>query len=338
MNPITELNDQRPLLELDYAVIGAGIAGLTAASELKRLGYSLAVFEKARGTGGRLSSKRVAYDNGQAMAFDLGCVSITGKSDAFIRQLQHWQQKGVIEPWWINNDNQTHYVAVSRNSGLTRYLSSGIESLFSTRVSSVKRINNVWHLYTEVGIKETLLATAKNVIIATPPAQAYDLLPPDSAFRQELAEVKVGAQWVMALEIDNDVSNLPAILYPNSDILFSISQENKKPGRKGESTVLQIQAQESWTSRHLEAPHESVSSALISALEDQLRSPLNIINAYVHRWLYSRIVKGISTPAGYLWDGHGLGLIGDYFNTEYDGVESSWLSGVQLIENIAAKK
>ena len=32
---------------LDFAIIGAGIAGLTLANKLKNLGFSLAVFEKS---------------------------------------------------------------------------------------------------------------------------------------------------------------------------------------------------------------------------------------------------------------------------------------------------
>ena len=52
----------------DVAVIGAGIAGLTAARHLHQAGYRILVLEKSRGLGGRLATRRV---DGQPI--DHGC-------------------------------------------------------------------------------------------------------------------------------------------------------------------------------------------------------------------------------------------------------------------------
>ncbi|HCP22242.1 MAG TPA: FAD-dependent oxidoreductase, partial [Marinobacter hydrocarbonoclasticus] len=54
------------------AVIGSGLAGLTAAILLGDSGHNVRVFEKSRGPGGRLASKRVA--NGSA---DIGAQYFT---------------------------------------------------------------------------------------------------------------------------------------------------------------------------------------------------------------------------------------------------------------------
>jgi len=40
------------------AIIGAGVAGLTALQALKQQDCSVTVFDKSRGSGGRLSSKK----------------------------------------------------------------------------------------------------------------------------------------------------------------------------------------------------------------------------------------------------------------------------------------
>jgi renalase len=328
---------------LDFAVIGAGIAGLTVANEVSSGGHRVAVFEKARGTGGRLSSKRVAGDNGEFMAFDLGCVSITGESEAFSKQLEDWHEKGVVEPWCLDYQDSTHYVAVSRNSSLTRYLSKELECHFSIRVSSIQRINDIWHLFTieDEHEGEKLLAMAKNVIIAAPPPQAFDLLPSDSRLKVELEKVKVGAQWVMGLEVNNALSGSHPLQYPQSDIIYSISQESRKPGRRDSEShnendsgpiILQVQASSNWTSNHLDSTKEQVIAALSVELEHCIQQPLKVIASYAHRWLYSCVSQGLETREGYLWDESGLGVVGDYLNNDFYGVESAWLSGKQLAD------
>jgi Predicted NAD/FAD-dependent oxidoreductase len=43
----------------DVAVIGAGMAGLICADQLRLAGYSVVVVEKSRGVGGRVATRRV---------------------------------------------------------------------------------------------------------------------------------------------------------------------------------------------------------------------------------------------------------------------------------------
>jgi predicted NAD/FAD-dependent oxidoreductase len=75
-----------------------------------------------------------------------------------------------------------------------------------------------------------------------------------------------------------------------------------------------------------------VIEALSAELEHCIQQPLEVINAYVHRWLYSCVAQGLETREGYLWDEAGLGLIGDYLGNGDYGVESAWLSGKQLAD------
>jgi renalase len=52
---------------LKVAVIGAGLAGLTCARDLRRAGFFVEVFEQERVIGGRLSTARVGMES-----FDYG--------------------------------------------------------------------------------------------------------------------------------------------------------------------------------------------------------------------------------------------------------------------------
>lgn len=362
MNKLSEIDTNTLKSDhlLDFVVIGAGIAGLTAASKLNDLGFVVSVFEKARGTGGRMSSKRVAKHNDEFTAFDLGCVSLTAQNDDFSDQLKSWHLSGVTAPWWTDNQGRDHYVAVPRNSALTRHLSKNLECHFSTRVIAVDQIGGIWHIYREDQSENEsrgarkLLARAKNVIIATPPAQARDLLPLNSPFKDLLDKVEVSPQWVMAVEVNKALSGLQAIQYPQSDIVFSISHENNKPGRDvsnsandNKSIILQVQATASWTNKHLSLSPEDVSNTLIEELEGHFGHALNTVTRYAHRWLYSCVTQGLQTKEGFLMGKNGLGLIGDYINSDRqndedggmknksEGVESAWLSGKKLAEWIA---
>ena len=62
------------------AVIGAGIAGLACARELARADARVTVFERSRGLGGRLGTRRQGN-----LAFDHGAQYITSRSHSFVK-------------------------------------------------------------------------------------------------------------------------------------------------------------------------------------------------------------------------------------------------------------
>ena len=69
------------------AIIGAGLAGLTALQSLRAQGHSVTVFDKSRGSGGRMATKKL----GDA-SWDMGAQFMRAQSEAFTRQLQQWQK------------------------------------------------------------------------------------------------------------------------------------------------------------------------------------------------------------------------------------------------------
>lgn len=60
----------------DVLIIGAGLAGLSAANELKRAGHNVLIIDKGRGIGGRLAGRRI----GDA-SFDHGAQFFTARED-----------------------------------------------------------------------------------------------------------------------------------------------------------------------------------------------------------------------------------------------------------------
>lgn len=328
----------------DFIIVGAGISGLAFAKQINELGYSLAVFEKARGTGGRLSSKRKVYGDNLEMAFDLGCSSIAAKSSDFARQLEDWHLKGVISPWWQDQYGTTHYVPTPRNSALTRHLSKDLDCHFSTKVTKIMRCDGIWQVFYEASDGKIEMAKARHIILAMPSPQAHDLLPESSSFRKILTSSSIFPQWVMGIKVSMASEPQVGIEYPQSSIIHSISYESSKPHRTvdPEGQVLQIQATSNWSLNNVDEHPDDIALQLTSELKRVINSKFVVESQHVHRWLYSGVAENINTEAsakGYLWDGNnGLGIIGDYLTDSLYGVESAWLSASHLADLLVSSQ
>lgn len=81
------------------AIIGAGMAGITAARTLVQAGHKVTVFEKSKGTGGRMSTRRSEFGN-----FDHGAQYFTVR-DARFRTMMQWalgNAPEIARPWAAN--------------------------------------------------------------------------------------------------------------------------------------------------------------------------------------------------------------------------------------------
>ena len=77
----------------NIAIIGAGMAGLTLARRLQTFAR-VTLFEKSRGVGGRMATRRVEHFN-----FDHGAQTFTARSSDFRRFLAPWIKQGVVQQW-----------------------------------------------------------------------------------------------------------------------------------------------------------------------------------------------------------------------------------------------
>jgi len=85
------------------AVIGAGIAGAACARALTQAGHAVHVFDKSRGPGGRLATRRLDWVDrlGQATTtrLDHGAVGFTAQTEAFQGFVDHALQAGWLATW-----------------------------------------------------------------------------------------------------------------------------------------------------------------------------------------------------------------------------------------------
>ena len=76
---------------IDFCILGSGVAGSTIANLLSKK-YSIHVFDKARGPGGRSSNKRFRNN----LSFDHGVQYISPKSKEFTKLIQKLYKKKIF--------------------------------------------------------------------------------------------------------------------------------------------------------------------------------------------------------------------------------------------------
>lgn len=79
---------------IDIAIIGSGIAGLAAARRLADAGRSPVIFDKGRGIGGRVATRRSG-----GFQFDHGAQCVTARAPAFAAGLAELCARDAAAPW-----------------------------------------------------------------------------------------------------------------------------------------------------------------------------------------------------------------------------------------------
>lgn len=335
------------------AIIGAGISGLACGQVLASRGVSVTLFDKARGPGGRMSSKRRPHT-----ALDLGAQAFSVRDPVFQCAVDEWLAAGCLAPWpthtyqaspsgWqTHSDGQKRYTGAPRMSALTRHLADSLIALpnvelhLNTPIAELQRTYKGWQLVDAVG---TAYGPFDQIVVSAPPPQAHDLV---TAWDADLAaaclSLKQRACWAGWAIFDRPLPAIPGV-EPNwqmarvaHPVLNIASRNQTKPGRSTQTESLSLLAQLDWSEAHLEQSADQVAHQLLAALQSLypasaiLPQPIEI---GAHRWRYAQPAD--SCGHEYLYSESGLSLCGDSFLG--GRVEDAWLSGHHLGEALIGR-
>ncbi|MGB1311923.1 MAG: FAD-dependent oxidoreductase, partial [Leucothrix sp.] len=79
---------------VEILIIGAGMAGLSAAVDLTTAGKDVLVIDKGRGLGGRLSNRRL-----DGAIAEHGAQFVTARSSRFKALINEWLEAGIVTEW-----------------------------------------------------------------------------------------------------------------------------------------------------------------------------------------------------------------------------------------------
>jgi photolyase PhrII len=321
---------------LHVAVVGAGMAGLTAARILHDQGHDVVVLDKGRGPGGRMSTRR--QDD---YRFDHGAQYFTARDPRFLRHVYAWRERGLIEAWEpriavVNADgvqpgsgSNERFVAVPGMSSICSEIAAGLpDCRFSCKLETARREEGQWIM--ETSGQETLTADA--LVLAIPPSQVLDLVD-DPEIAKSLAQIRMQPCWAVMAVLDQPLSADYDAAFVNTGPLSWLARQSSRPGRP-DAEAWVLHASPEWSEEHLEARPEDVQAALVDAARQlPIAGPFETEYARAHRWRYA--LPGQPLEVGALWfEKRQLALAGDW--CQGSRIEGAFLSGAAAAGRVMA--
>ena len=333
------------------AVVGAGIAGITCARTLIQAGHQVSVFEKSRGTGGRMSTRNTEFGS-----FDHGAQYFTVRDERFEHVLA--TASGLVRPWSANTvrvlddlgqvvaaslpARESHWVATPGMNALVRQWAQPLldagRLVLDTRVVYIepdKLDPQRWQLQTD-GPGAGVHSGFDAVVLAIPAPQVHALLrdsEQSAPLTAEVAGVTVAPCWTLMVAFPQAQQATLQSLGPQWNAARSthhriswLARESSKPGR-GPIERWTVQASPAWSQRHLEDNAERVKAKLLKAFAEVTGIRAEPPYAAVHRWRYAQTTRPLGKT--HAWDADArIGACGDWCLGHR--VEDGFVSGLEM--------
>jgi renalase len=258
-------------------VVGAGVAGLTAARHLTAAGRQVVVLDEGAVPGGRLATRRLA-----GATFDHGAQFFTVRSPELAASVADWSERGVVREWCRGfgpePDGHPRYVADGGMAALAADLALGLVVHTGIAVRSVTPAPTGWVLEWDGG-----RLGSGPVILTAPVPRSLALLErtgPDVP--GALRHVDYSPTVALLAVLDRP----PAVPPPGGVQLdegpFSFVADNAAKGIS-ERSALTLHATDEVSRALVEADDDAVRDELLPAARRWLGSA-EVVAAGVERW------------------------------------------------------
>jgi len=331
------------------AIIGAGIAGLSAARVLEAAGETVRLYDKGRGPGGRMSTRRAETPVGEAR-WDHGAQFFTARDEAFREEIVRLREAGAVTRWrprmadirkrsdsWTvgvqpsENEREPLFVGTPSMNAVIKAMATDLPIDWGRRVTKIRLDGQHKTLVFEDGGEE---GPFDKVICATPAEQAVDLLSGVSdALSAQAARAQSAPCWAVMLAfkeklpVDWDAANIA------DGALGWVTRNASKPDR-GDTETWVLHASPAWSREHVDLEKDDVMAQLLREFSTMSGAP-EPIHVAAHRWLHAKVDKAAGSSFG--WDeATGIAVIGDWRSGPR--VEAAWLSGLACADFLSSAK
>ncbi|MBK8906323.1 MAG: FAD-dependent oxidoreductase [Anaerolineaceae bacterium] len=318
---------------IDVLVVGAGLAGLLAATKLQAAGRSILVVEKAHGVGGRLATWRLGPGRG-----DYGAQFFTVRQPQFQAIIDEWLELGLAFEWsrgWAAgsavadgaDDGFPRYAITRGMTAVAKHLAANLTIHNQTRLTHIREAGDGW----EVAVEDGRTFGTRALLLTPPVPQSLALLdagnvPLNAANRAALERIEYAPCLSGLFWVEGGVA-LPApgaVQQPEQAINWLA--DNQQKGISPEAAIVTAHANPRQSKIWYEAPTGELVGLFMGGLRPYLHKTSVIKAQHIHRWRYA--LPLVTHPERTLLaDGlPPLAFAGDAFNGPR--VEGAALSGL----------
>ena len=269
-------------------VVGAGLSGLSAARALQDAGHGVVVFDKGRGLGGRMATRRITTSDGSIATFDHGAQFFTARDETFTSLVAQWISDDVVRQWcrgFGTDDGHSRFVVNNGMTALTKHLAHGIDVRTSTLVFAVKPCSSDTQQWTVI-IDDNSRIDCDAVVMTCPLPQSYSItvstgieLPPELLMTDY-------DRTIGLLAVLDGPSAVPAPGgLQNPDDVFSWIGDNQAKGISAIPAVT-FHANPAWSLAHWDDPLDEGQALLTQAAQRYLGSA-NILVSEYKKWRFA---------------------------------------------------
>lgn len=298
----------------EFLIIGAGVAGATAARLLCDQGHAVRVVEAAPHVGGRLFAKRLSVTCGADLSFDIGAQFLRVMDPAMQALAAQATDDGALRPLpdlmqlrnglWLDGDKAERWRGHPHMASFVEWLLRDVPVTLSCPVNAVRREGEGW-----VVDGDKARFQARHVILALPPQQAASLWP---GFLDQAGMAKLAPCWSLSIGFDQKLSLQSDAVAVEGDVLAWIARQPAlRDGERFGRDRIVLHAAAEWSQAQRHATPQAVQAAMLDALQQNL-GPLPPIGfAEAVFWPHAKVTQPAAKPC--LQDESGaLVAVGDW--------------------------
>jgi len=314
-------------------VIGAGIAGLTAATELARRKIPCVVLDKGRAPGGRMATRTI-----DGARFDHGAQHFSARSVPFRTAVARWRHEGVVGEWFSSPVRQStqrtvepRLLGVDGMRSIPVRLAAGLDVRTSITVDRLR----VSTSGVEALTGDDVIARGSGVILTPPLPQLVRLLDRSGVeltaeLSRRLRAVSYHATLAVMATLDAPSGLANGHLSQPGEPIAWIGDNHHKG--ISEAPAVTIHSTPGFAAQHLDADPKQWTRTLSEHAQPHLVG--RIVAATGHRWRYAEPNSTFDDGAVLVDAERRVVLAGEVFSAAR--VEGAFLSGLAAAARVAA--